>query len=150
MKKKSQRLEPVKFLREKQLQEEARKLAVTTQAMQSATRQLNDLEQYLRDYYADPSRGNVTFKSAQDLAAYQQFIVKLNDAVGRQRQLVAIKEAAWRAQQKRWIDASTNVDTIEKLMLKARLDEQKIDDKKEQKLVDELSTRVFLTNSREL
>lgn len=150
MKKKSERLEPVKFLREKQLKDEAKKLAVASQALQAVTRQLNDLEQYLRDYYADPSRGNVTFQSAQDLSAYQQFIVKLNDAIARQRQMVALKDAAYKAQQKRWIEASSHVDTVEKLIFRARVEEQKKDDKKEQKVVDELSTRLFLANSSEL
>ncbi len=149
MKKKSERLEPVKALRERQLKEEARKLAQTTQALQAVSRQLNDLEQYLQGYYADPSRGNVSFKSAQDLMAYQQFIVKLNDAIVRQRQMVALKDAAFRAQQKRWIEASANVDTIERLIIKARMEEQKKEDKREQKMVDELSTRLFVTNNLE-
>lgn len=147
MKKKSERLEPVKALRERQLKEEARKLAQASQALQSVTRQLTELEQYLQGYYADPARGNVTFKSAQDLMAYQQFIVKLNDAIARQRQMVALKEAAYRAQQQRWIEASTNVDTIERLIMKARMEEQKRDDKREQKIADELSTRLFLSGS---
>lgn len=148
MKKKSERLQPVKTLRERQLNEEARKLAQTTQALQAVSRQLNDLEQYLQGYYADSSRGNVTFKSAQDLMAYQQFIVKLNDAITRQRQMVALKDAAFRAQQKRWIEASANVDTIERLIIKARMEEQKKEDKREQKMVDELSTRLFVTNDK--
>lgn len=150
MKKKSERLVPVRALRERQLKDEARKLAQTSQALQAVTRQLNDLEQYLRDYYADPSRGNVMFRSAQDLAAYQQFIVKLNDAIGRQRQMVALKDAAFRAQQKRWAEASANVETIDRLIIRARDEEQKKEDKREQKIVDELSTRLYLSNNQEL
>lgn len=150
MKKKSERLEPVKAIREKQLKDEARKLAQASQAVQIATRQLNDLEQYLKGYYLDPSRGNGTFKSAQDLMAYQQFIVKLNDAIGRQRQVVSIKDAGFKAQQKRWIEARANVETIERLIIKARAEEQKKEDKREQKIVDELSTRFYISNSQEL
>lgn len=136
------------MLRERQLNDEARKLALTLQGLQAVTRQLNDLEQYLHDYYADPARGNVSFKSALDLMAYQQFIVKLNDAIARQRQMVAIKEAAFRAQQQRWMEANKNVETIERLIIKSRLDEQKKEDKREQKVVDELSIRFYLSNSK--
>lgn len=150
MKKKSERLEPVKALREKQLKDEARKLALASQALQAATRQLVDLEQYLKGYYADPSRGVGQYKSAQDLMAYQLFIVKLNDAIGRQRQVVSIKEAGFKAQQMRWIEASANVQTMVRLIEKARVEEQKIEDKREQKIIDELSTRLYLSNSQEL
>lgn len=150
MKKKSERLLPVKALRERQLKDEARKLAQASNAFQAVSKQLNDLEQYLRGYYADPSRGNATFKTAQDLMAYQQFIVKLNDAIIRQKQMVALREAGFRAQQKRWADANANVQSIERLIARAQLEEQKKEDKREQKIVDELSTRLYLSNSREL
>jgi flagellar FliJ protein len=149
MSKRAKRLEPVKMLRQKQLNDEARKVATAASAYQSALAQLNELENYLREYYADPNRGTITFQSAQDLVRYQQFVVKLNEAIVRQRQFVSLKDMGLKGAQRKWLDAKAKVDAIDKLMAKARQEDERREAKLDQKRSDEFAARLFRTRSHE-
>ncbi len=143
MNKRVQRLEPVKALREKQVTEEAKRLAQAYQAYQSALNQLAELEGYLKEYYASATSGQMAFNSAIDLIRYQQFVVKINEAIKRQRDFANIKEVGYKGAQKRWIDAKSRVDAIDKLMSKAIQDAEKKENKREQRLADEFAARLF-------
>ncbi|CBL46754.1 Flagellar protein [gamma proteobacterium HdN1] len=149
MKKKSERLIPVRNLRDRELKDEARKLADASKELQSANKQLNDLHQYLQGYYADTANGNLTFRNGRDLQGYQQFVTKLMEAIARQQEMAELKDAAYRNQQKRWVEANAALQAMDRLIEKARQEEQKKEDKRDQKLVDELSTRLYLSRSND-
>jgi flagellar FliJ protein len=142
MNKRARRMEPVKALRERQVQDEVKKVAAASQAYQSALNQLVELEKYLKDYYADPARGAISFQSARDLVLYQQFVVKINEAIARQRQFVSLKEMGLKAAQRRWLEAKSRVDAIDKLMAKVVAEDEKRNDKREQRAADELAARL--------
>ncbi len=150
MSKRAKRLEPVKMLRQKQLNDESKKMAAAMNAYQSALNQLTELESYLRDYYANPAKGTITFQSAQDLVRYQQFVVKLNEAIIRQRQFVSLKDMGFKAAQRKWLEAKARVDAIDKLMVKARLDDERKEAKLDQKRSDEFAARLYRTHRTDM
>ncbi|MEE2731443.1 MAG: flagellar export protein FliJ [Pseudomonadota bacterium] len=135
--KKSKRLLPVRQLNQQAEREEARKLAHLQQELQAAQQQRRELESYLADYFQTIQQQQSKVTQAAQLGLYQSFISRLQLAIRRQGELVQQRQAAVKAQTKRWVDANARLKTMDQLIEKARQQEQLEESRREQKLLDD-------------
>ncbi|RLT92563.1 flagellar export protein FliJ [Ketobacter sp.] len=135
--KKSKRLLPVRQLNQQAEREEARKLAHLQQELQAAQQQRRELESYLADYFQTIQQQQSKVTQAAQLGLYQSFISRLQLAIRRQGELVHQRQAAVKAQTKRWVEANARLKTMDQLIEKARQQEQLEESKREQKLLDD-------------
>jgi len=142
--KKSQRLRPVRDLKQQQERQEARKLADMQQQLALARRQLEELQGYLREYFGAVNASRQMVKQASQLGLYQSFISRLQDAIQHQAQQIRQREQVVQAQTHKWMEASTRLKSLDDLIARARQQEEIAADKREQKILDD---RPFRTNS---
>ncbi|MCG8534096.1 MAG: flagellar export protein FliJ [Pseudomonadales bacterium] len=140
--KKSQRLLPVRQLKQQEERTEAKKLAQVQQELAAAKQQLQELDSYLKDYFNTVSSQQSQIHNAAQLGQYQNFITRLKEAISRQNQDVMQREQALKMQSKKWFEASSRLKVMDDLIEKARLEEQREQDKKEQKLQDDRPFRL--------
>lgn len=135
--KKSKRLQPVRQLKQQEERTQAKKLADIQQGLAAARNQLTELESYLADYFSTATHQQRQIQSAAQLGQYQIFISKLKEAIERQKQDIKQREKALQAQTKNWFEASNKLKTMDELIEKARQQEEREEDQKEQKLLDD-------------
>lgn len=135
--KKSVRLRPVRDIKQQQERTEARKLADLQQQLHQARRQCEELQGYLKDYFQTISTQRQQVHQASQLALYQAFITRLEQAIQYQQQLIRQREMAVMAQTKKWVAASERLRTMDDLIARARQQEELEADKKEQKIQDD-------------
>lgn len=143
MVKKSKRLVPVLQIKERDEKDAAKRLGEAQQGLQGAIKQLEDLNQYRQDYYANlsggVSAGVTSGVSASVLEKYQLFLSKLNGAVERQEQSVEQYRQHVDAHRKKWVEANARLKSMNDLIDRAKDEESLLLDKQEQKLMDERS-----------
>ena len=79
----------------------------------------------------------------QVLANYQDFLSRIDDAI--QQQALQVRQSANNTQrgQQHWQQQNSKLKAIDTLAIRHEKSEQKRQDKQEQKLLDEFSTRNF-------
>lgn len=135
--KKSVRLRPVRDIKQQQERQEARKLADLQKQLLQARKQLEDLQGYLKDYFASVNAGRMQITQASQLGLYQAFIQRLQEAIKHQGQLIRQREMVVQAQTRKWLEASTRLKTMDDLIARARQQEELAEDKREQKILDD-------------
>lgn len=134
---KSVRLRPVRDIKQQQERIEARKLAELQKHLQMARKQHEELQGYLKEYFNAISSQHSQVRQASQLALYQAFVTRLQQAIQQQEQLIRQREMAVQAQTKKWITASERLRTMDDLINKAQVQEELEADKKEQKILDD-------------
>lgn len=135
--KKSVRLQPVCKLKQQQERKEATQLAKYQGELEQSRRQLNELQQYLQDYYQNLQGHQGSVRSASQLGLYQSFVSRLQKAIARQGEMVKQRELSVKAQTQRWIKASHSVKVMEQLIEQARQEEAREEGRREQKMMDD-------------
>lgn len=135
--KKSRRLLPVRQLKQQAEREEAKKLANLQQELEMAKQQRVELESYLAEYFQTIQQQQSRVTQASQLGLYQAFISRLQLAIRRQGELIQQRQAAVKAQSKRWVEANARLKTMDQLIEKARLQEDIEESRREQKLMDD-------------
>lgn len=135
--KKSVRLRPVRDIKEQQERQEARKLAELQRQLLLARKQLDDLQGYLKEYFASVNAARQHVTQASQLGLYQVFIQRLQEAIQHQAQLIKQRELVVQAQTRKWLEASTRLKTMDDLITRARQQEEIAEDKREQKMLDD-------------
>lgn len=135
--KKSVRLRPVRDIKQQQERQEARKLAELQRQLLLARKQLDDLQGYLKEYFASVNAARQHVTQASQLGLYQVFIQRLQEAIQHQAQLIKQRELVVQAQTRKWLEASTRLKTMDDLIARARQQEEIAEDKREQKLLDD-------------
>jgi len=136
--KKSKRLVPVEKIKKAEEREQARQLGYAQKEFEQAIQKRDELENYRQEYYKQMNV-NAGSVCSSVLARYQLFLSQLNKAVERQNETASLKQQAVTIQRKKWIDANAHLTAMTNLIEKARLEEEKIADKQEQKTMDERS-----------
>lgn len=139
--KKSKRLLPVRQLKHQEERTEAKKLAQIQQELAAAKNQLGELQVYLADYFNTVSNQQGQIHSAAQLGQYQNFISKLKEAIQRQQQDIKQREQVLQAQTQKWFEASNKLKTMDELIEKARQQEEREADAREQKILDDRPIR---------
>ena len=135
--KRSVRLVPVRDIKQQQERTEARKLADLQQQLQVARQQCSELQHYLQEYFNNITLQQQHVHQASQLALYQAFVNRLQQAIRQQQQLIMQREMAVQAQTQKWITASQRLRTMDDMILRARQQEELEADKKEQKILDD-------------
>jgi flagellar FliJ protein len=141
------RLAPVVEMAEREEREAATLLGRCQGQLQQAEVQLGDLERYLGDYqqqWIDEGQRGV---SGQWLMNYQRFLSQLETAIGQQRNSVEWHRTNMIKARDAWQQRYARLEGLRKLV-KRYLDEARLaEDKREQKLLDELSQRLPMRDS---
>ena len=138
-------LQPLLELMQTRTDEATRTLGKLIAAEQSQRSRLQMLEQY-REEYAQRLRENI----AQGITRlvmlnYQDFLARIDEAIEQQRQAVLNSEQSTRAGQEHWKQQNKQLKAIDTLSQRHDARERYRENKQEQKLQDEFSTRKYGT-----
>ena len=125
--------------------EARRKLGQLITAEQSQRSRLQMLEQY-RDEYAQRMR-EATAEGITRLILrnYQDFLARIDEAIEQQRQAVQNSELSTKAGQTEWRNQNTKLMAIDTLSSRHDARERYRENKQEQKILDEFSSRKYST-----
>jgi flagellar FliJ protein len=136
-------LQPLLELMQNRTDEATRHLGKLISAEQNARSRLEMLEQY-RAEYADKLRDAIAQGlTRQVLANYQDFLGRIDEAIGQQREIVNQSEAGTRRGQEHWKQQNTRLKAIGTLATRHETRERQRENKQEQKLLDEFSARKY-------
>lgn len=142
-------LQPLLEVMKTRADEATRKLGQLIAAEQSERSRLEMLEQY-RDEYAqrmlDATANGIT---RLILLNYQAFLARIDEAITQQRRAVESSEQSTKAGQDQWQDQNKQLKAIDALSLRHDARERYKENKQEQKLQDEFSTRKFSADAPE-
>ena len=138
-------LQPLLELMQTRTDEATRTLGKLIAAEQSQRSRLQMLEQY-REEYAQRLRESI----AQGITRlvmlnYQDFLARIDEAIEQQRQAVRTSEQSTRAGQEHWQQQNKQLKAIDTLSQRHDARERYRENKQEQKLQDEFSTRKYST-----
>ena len=134
----SDRLAVVQRLAERHEKEAGIRLSSAQGALASAESQLKQIVDYRQDYHrlATGDSGNVT--DTHQLQAARHFLSELDKIAGKQRSTIQQAELALEQQRMSWIDAKRRLTAIDKLRKQRKKEKQVIEEKREQRALDEL------------
>lgn len=128
--------------------EATQKLGQLIAAEQSQRSRLEMLEQY-RDEYAQRLRDATSQGITQlSLRNYQNFLERIDDAITQQRQVVQNSERSTKTGQEHWHNQNKRLKAINTLSVRHEIKERALDNKQEQKILDEFSSRQYLTSQK--
>jgi len=140
-------LQPLLEIMQTRADEATRKLGQLIAAEQNQRSRLQMLEQY-RDEYAqrmlDATADGIT---RLILLNYQAFLARIDEAVAQQRSAVENSERNTRAGKDQWQDQNKKLKAIDTLSLRHDARERYRENKQEQKLQDEFSSRKYSVDS---
>jgi len=135
------RLAPVVDMAEKAERAAAQRLGHFQGQVNLANSKLGDLEKYRGEYQSQWVERGSQGVSGQWLRNYQYFLNQLETAVGQQRQSLVWHENNLNKARETWQQAYARVEGLRKLVQRYADEARQLDDKREQKLMDELSQR---------
>ncbi|KQB53242.1 flagellar biogenesis protein [Pseudomonas endophytica] len=136
------RLAPVVDMAEKNEKAAAQRLGHFQGQVNLATSKLGDLENFRGEYQAQWVERGSQGVSGQWLRNYQNFLGQLETAVGQQRQSLQWHENNLNKARETWQQAYARVEGLRKLVQRYADEARQLEDKREQKLMDELSQRL--------
>ncbi len=137
MKKKSQRLQPIQRLAEGDEQRAARELGAAQQQLAQARQQLDELMDYRADYQRRFQQAGAGGMGAGQLADYQQFLLRLGQAIDEQAQRVAQAGQWLEARRSHWFARRGRVKSLEGVAARYLAQEQRSEQRREQREQDE-------------
>lgn len=110
--------------------------------------QLQNLHQYRRQYIAQLSEKGAQGFTISTLSKYQQFIVQIDQGVTNQQSTLIKFESDVREAKRKWKDSQIALKALGLLLDKKNIEKLKLEDKKEQLLLDEFSTYQHFKNKQ--
>lgn len=141
----SQRMVPLQHRADQREDEAARRLLQKQQAVTQAESKLAELQNYLRDY----QRGSVAASTPTQLVNRQAFLLKLSEAERYQQQAVAQAQAACEYERRQWMERRRDQQTLHKLGEVYVGREQRVAERRAQKVTDEFALRQHLNRAPE-
>ncbi|MGG5873857.1 flagellar export protein FliJ [Pseudomonas peli] len=142
------RLAPVVDMAERAEREAALQLGHCQGLLRQAEVQLGDLERYRGDYQQQWITEGQRGVSGQWLMNYQRFLTQLETAIGQQRNSVDWHRANMEKVREVWQQRYARLEGLRKLVKRYQDEARLAEDKREQKLLDELSQRISARNSQ--
>ncbi len=140
-KSRAERLAPVIEMAERAEREAIRQLARCQGLVAQAEVKLGDLERYRSDYQQQwISQGSLGV-SGQWLMNYQRFLSQLETAIGQQRQSLEWHQTNLQKAQAGWQQCHARLEGLRKLVQRYLDEARAVEDRREQKLLDELAQR---------
>ncbi|TIH06595.1 flagellar export protein FliJ [Pseudomonas leptonychotis] len=141
------RLAPVIAMAERAEREAAMQLGHCQGLLRQAEVQLGDLERYRGDYQQQWISEGQRGVSGQWLMNYQRFLNQLETAIGQQRNSVDWHSANMAKVRDVWQQRYARLEGLRKLVQRYQDEARIAEDKREQKLLDELSQRLATRDS---
>jgi flagellar protein FliJ len=138
----SSRLAPVVDMAEKAEKTAVQRLGYFQGQVRLAESKLGDLERFRGEYQQQWIERGTKGVSGQWLMGYQGFLNQLETAVDQQRQSLAWHQTNLDRARESWQQAFARVEGLRKLVQRYIDEARAIEDKREQKLMDELSQRL--------
>jgi flagellar FliJ protein len=138
---KSERLTPVIKVAENRERAAAKVLGEIQATVQQRRKRLDELIAYRAEYYTRFTDTGAAARPASMIADFRTFITKLDEAIVKQKQLVAAATHEYEERRSHWLKARTKSMALGKVAERLRLEEQYVSDRKEQKESDERSQR---------
>ena len=136
------RLAPVVDMAESAEKAAAQRLGHFQGQVNLANSKLGDLENFRGEYQAQWVERGSQGVSGQWLRNYQYFLGQLETAVGQQRQSLVWHQNNLDKARETWQTAYARVEGLRKLVQRYADEARQLEDKREQKLMDELSQRL--------
>ncbi|CAD5202248.1 flagellar export protein FliJ [Pseudomonas sp. FEN] len=136
------RLTPVVDMAESAERTAVQRLGYFQGQVRVAQNKLEDLERFRLEYQEQWIQRGSLGVSGQWLLGYQQFLTQLDTAVGQQRQSLAWHQNNLDKAREAWQQAYARVEGLRKLVQRYVDEARQLEDKREQKLLDELSQRL--------
>ncbi|MBV4484211.1 flagella biosynthesis chaperone FliJ [Pseudomonas sp. SWRI153] len=136
------RLAPVVDMAEKAEKTAVQRLAYFQGQVKVAESKLADLNAFRLDYSQQWIVRGSTGVTGQWLLGFQGFLAQLDTAVDQQRQSLVWHQNNLDKARDEWQQAFARVEGLRKLVQRYRDEAQRLEDKREQKLLDELSQRL--------
>lgn len=134
-------LQPILELMQSRTDDATRRLAVLIAAERDAKSKLEMLQQY-RDEYAARFRSAAQNGLGQrEWRNYQEFLDRLDEAIGHQRGAVLQQEKHTAAGQTEWQQQRTKLKAFDTLSQRHHASEMALDQKREQKIQDDFAAR---------
>jgi len=141
--KRSERMQMVKKVADDFERRRAEALAVCERRVTESEKKLSDLETYREGYVRD---FNIRAKSGIGAAAaqnFQAFLVKLEEAMRQQEQVIENARKPRDAEQQKWRSAAQRAEVIGKTIVRWQGEEQHALDRREQRDSDERAARIW-------
>ena len=138
----SSRLAPVVDMAEKAEKTAVQRLGYFQGQVRLAESKLGDLERFRGEYQQQWIERGTQGVSGQWLMGYQGFLNQLETAVDQQRQSLLWHQNNFEKARDSWQQAYARVEGLRKLVQRYIDEARAIEDKREQKLLDELSQRL--------
>ena len=138
----SSRLAPVVDMAEKAEKTAVQRLGYFQGQVRLAESKLGDLERFRGEYQQQWIERGTKGVSGQWLMGYQGFLNQLETAVDQQRQSLAWHQTNLDRARESWQQAFARVEGLRKLVQRYIDEARALEDKREQKLMDELSQRL--------
>ncbi|WP_428826971.1 flagellar export protein FliJ [Azonexus sp. IMCC34842] len=136
-------LQPLLEVMQTRADEATRKLGQLIAAEQSQRSRLQMLEQYRDEYAQRMLEATADGITRLILLNYQAFLARIDEAVVQQRNVVESSERNTKAGQDQWQDQNKKLKAIDTLSLRHDARERYRENKQEQKLQDEFSSRKY-------
>ncbi|MFJ2484156.1 flagellar export protein FliJ [Pseudomonas sp. NPDC087598] len=136
------RLAPVVDMAEQAEKTAVQRLGYFQGQVKVAESKLADLHAFRLDYSEQWIVRGSTGVSGQWLLGFQGFLAQLDTAVDQQRQSLVWHQNNLDKARDEWQQAFAKVEGLRKLVQRYREEAQRLEDKREQKLLDELSQRL--------
>lgn len=137
MKKKSQRLQPVQRLAEGHEQRAARELGAAQQRLDQARRQLAELVDYRADYRQRFRQAGAGGMGAAKLVDFQHFLLRLDQAIEQQTQMVAQAGQELEGRRAQWFASRGKVKALDGVAARYVAEEQRDALRREQREQDD-------------
>lgn len=141
------RLAPVVDMAERAEREAAMQLGHCQGLVNQAEVKLGELEHYRADYQQQWISEGQRGVSGQWLMNYQRFLSQLEGAIGQQRQSVNWHRANLDKVRAVWQQRYARLEGLRKLVQRYQEEARQAEDKREQKLLDELAQRLPMRDS---
>ncbi|ANH97273.1 flagellar FliJ protein [Pseudomonas koreensis] len=136
------RLAPVVEMAEKAEKTAVQRLGYFQGQVKVAESKLADLDAFRLDYQEQWIVRGSDGVSGQWLLGYHGFLAQLDTAIDQQRQSLVWHQNKLDKAREEWQQAFAKVEGLRKLVQRYREEAQRLEDKREQKLLDELSQRL--------
>jgi flagellar FliJ protein len=138
-------LQPLLEIMQTRTDEATRRLGQLIAAEQNQRSRLQMLEQYREEYAQRLREATAEGVTRLILRNYQDFLARIDEAISQQRIVVGNSENSTRAGQNHWREQSPRLKAIDTLSQRHDARERYRENRQEQKLQDEFSTRKFST-----
>lgn len=143
----SRKLAPVVDHVEKNEQTALQSVAFSQQQLQQQLNRLNQLLEYKREYAERHNQGVAISYTSVQLQEFNRFLHQLDETIKQQQHVVVMAEREVEIKRQKWKLTRSRSDAIHKVVDRIQLDEQKLEQKKEQRFMDEIALRNAFKNS---